>query len=1137
MRNSPFVLLCAAAALAQTPQRREGDWVVTGHETLRGASLTLAGKLIVPSGASLTIENATLLFDRPAAGAPGIEVRAGGALAIVSSRIRPAASNVRFLFTVEAARFTLRSSRVEGVASTGSAIGGGIVLANAKDAVIEDNVFPPGEAAAVQLRGGGGALLAGNTFESPVALYDSHGNTIRGNRFLRAGVEAVASHRNRIVENEQLMVAPGAGGFLLWLGSAYNLVARNRARQDPAAASGCFAYRVVGAHLPNWIAGNDVEGFRYAVLVSYSANTIVAGNRIRQMTEQGIGNIEVYRSRAVQVLNNVIEDSRNGITLFASRECRLRGNRVAHTGYGAALLHGGGHTVAGNTFERNVDNLLLMDSTDNRIEGNDFLRRARQVYANTAAVFRGNYFDDAQAEWGMAPLEAGNEDPAPAPGMLSPAPAPVPEYAAGLPPPRPAQPTVAINREVVWENCERALGNGVQIARGGRLTIRNCTLTASPMWTLDNPQGSALRVEDGGALEILNSTVAGDGLESVAAIHQAPGGRLTIRDSRLRYLSAWAGGVDLNGDGAVIENNEITGGFDGVVVRGGGGHRIVNNRIAEVHGAIPFFVELSRDNVVSGNRISRCIQGISGGLTDSRVEGNRIEGALTTGIQLGMPGNLIRGNVLAGNTAGLSAGPSSTVSGNAFFHNGRLSFFEHPRMQAGVGGAASMEGNYWSDYAGADADGDGYGDEPYVISATSIDPRPRMWPPEETRCHYAVSQPEVWMDARGGKREVLVLGGGECQWSASSGAGWVRVPAAGIGPSPLEIEVYPNPGRAPRQTAIEAAGHAIRVIQAGAECSFEVSPKRLAFPAAGGAGEIEVITKPGCGWTVTPEAAWLRQPAGEAACAGGSGKLRIGAARNASARRVGIVRVAGAALEVEQAAFAPMADPGALVNGASGIVGPIAPGMMVSVLGVGIGPVQPEMAAAPQRGLGGARLYIGGEEAFLTYASYTRVDAIVPQGVKPGAPAEVRLERGGFEGARMTPVDAFSPAIFTLSSPGGGAAVVEHADSPAPARRGAVVTLFATGFGPVEPPLEDGQLPGPSNPPRPLTPFTILLAGQAVPDALVEGARVVRPGVLAVRFRVPPATVPGAVVPVLLRFACPGDRPCDSPAGVYMAVQ
>jgi parallel beta-helix repeat protein len=99
-------------------------------------------------------------------------------------------------------------------------------------------------------------------------------------------------------------------------------------------------------------------------------------------------------------------------------------------------------------------------------------------------------------------------------------------------------------------------------------------------------------------------------------------------------------------------------------------------------------------------------------------------------------GNTVSGNIITNN--GLSTAPGYHVFGirlsyssnNVVFHNDLLENYE---MAQGWMSVDNMwdngeEGNYWSDYTGADANGDGIGDTPYVIDVNNTDRYPLIEP-------------------------------------------------------------------------------------------------------------------------------------------------------------------------------------------------------------------------------------------------------------------------------------------------------------------------------------------------------------------------------------------------------------------------
>jgi uncharacterized protein (TIGR03437 family) len=147
---------------------------------------------------------------------------------------------------------------------------------------------------------------------------------------------------------------------------------------------------------------------------------------------------------------------------------------------------------------------------------------------------------------------------------------------------------------------------------------------------------------------------------------------------------------------------------------------------------------------------------------------------------------------------------------------------------------------------------------------------------------------------------------------------------------------------------------------------------------------------------------------------------------------------------------------------------PLAPGEIVSLNGKALGPSTP--AHAPLAGdsrlpfeLDGTQVTFDSAPAPLLYASDGQIDAITPWSVagKPATQVCV-VFRGARTNCIMAGVTAAAPAIFQ-SAPNQAAAVnqdgtINSPQNPAPA--GSVVSLFATGLGPVTPAPLDGSIVG-----------------------------------------------------------------------------
>jgi uncharacterized protein (TIGR03437 family) len=210
--------------------------------------------------------------------------------------------------------------------------------------------------------------------------------------------------------------------------------------------------------------------------------------------------------------------------------------------------------------------------------------------------------------------------------------------------------------------------------------------------------------------------------------------------------------------------------------------------------------------------------------------------------------------------------------------------------------------------------------------------------------------------------------------------------------------------------------------------------------------------------------------------------------------------------------FTPAFTAAAVVNGASMLKGPIAPGEIVTIFGRDLGPANLIGARLTAEGLlsdnlGETRVLFDGIAAPLVYVSEGQISAVAPYAIAGQSSVEVKVE---FYGTLSDPVTVevtpASPALFTQNSQGWGPAAALNQDyrlnTPAnPADRGSIVILYATGEGLTDQPL-DGVL-GAAPLPQPVLPITVTVGGKPAEVLYAGGAPGLVAGVIQINIRIP----------------------------------
>jgi hypothetical protein len=207
----------------------------------------------------------------------------------------------------------------------------------------------------------------------------------------------------------------------------------------------------------------------------------------------------------------------------------------------------------------------------------------------------------------------------------------------------------------------------------------------------------------------------------------------------------WAIGSYLNVSVNSKNSSNKVGMDSGITVEGS--FNIVYGNIVTDEGLVPGIGINGDRNLVAKNIVDRSDVGMNINGSNHIVIANRITncrdnsfvpgvGRPTSGVAMRVSGNsLFYANYIADNTWGIEVNLYSEDNlTSTFYHNNFIGNMHQVATDDlyDVYGNDSFdngkEGNYWSDYTGTDADGDGIGDTPYVIDDKRQDRYPLMAP-------------------------------------------------------------------------------------------------------------------------------------------------------------------------------------------------------------------------------------------------------------------------------------------------------------------------------------------------------------------------------------------------------------------------
>ena len=250
-------------------------------------------------------------------------------------------------------------------------------------------------------------------------------------------------------------------------------------------------------------------------------------------------------------------------------------------------------------------------------------------------------------------------------------------------------------------------------------------------------EGDTIYVKAGVYVEnpIVNKTVSLVGEDRDSTVIDVTAGlKVESNNVTITGLTIYDGwqGISVSANCCSIFGNKITDATNGVVLFGFE-NNVTGNIFQSIGLSSAIQLNFADRNLINNNYIDSCVEGIQiwQNSNNNTVTGNTITNCQYTAINFQYSNdNVLAGNNISRSGLGTSIYGSNrnTISNNNYVDN-TVQFGANESYYLTWGGNVSVNNineNYWSDYNGTDANGDGVGDTPYVIDANNEDPRPLM---------------------------------------------------------------------------------------------------------------------------------------------------------------------------------------------------------------------------------------------------------------------------------------------------------------------------------------------------------------------------------------------------------------------------